>query len=198
MPTKTLINLDEIQQLIGALTQLELATRNEQDAINAVIPHIEKLCSDSDWLPDDIRAPVHEETVHLLHVGDNDNTMILIDTWPGGNTRGCVHDHNTWSVIGCLIGHEANHVWQRLDDGSQHGYCELELANTIHLTPGQVCSHPDTAIHSVDNLAPAGEVSVSLHVYGKDLRTTHRHLYLPDRNIVRFNPNTEFHHTGDH
>lgn len=29
MPTKTLINLDEIQQLLGALTQLELATRNE-------------------------------------------------------------------------------------------------------------------------------------------------------------------------
>ena len=95
MPTKTLINLDEIQQLIGALTQLELATRNEQDAINTVVPHIEKLCSDSDWLPDDIRTPVHEETVHLLHVGDNDNTMILIDTWPGGNTRGWVHDHNT-------------------------------------------------------------------------------------------------------
>ena len=48
MLTNTLINLNKIQQLIGTLTQLGLPTCNEQDAINAAMPHLEKLCLNSD------------------------------------------------------------------------------------------------------------------------------------------------------
>lgn len=48
------------------------------------------------------------------------------------------------------------------------------------------------AIHEVDNLAPAGEVSVSLHVYGADLRNTHRLLYDPEAGVAAPHPNDEF------
>ena len=50
---------------------------------------------------------------------------------------------------------------------------------------------PDV-IHSVDNIMPKTDISISLHVYGRDLRHTDRHIYDEKKEIMVPNPNSEF------
>ena len=117
--------------------------------------------------------------------------MILIDTWPGG-FQGGVHDHHTWGVVGCVVGHEHNRLYHKKETSAYvAGHCQLEMTDFADLYPGDVTSMLPDVIHGVDNAMPQGEVSISLHVYGKDLRQTERHLYDLQKHTVIHNPNTE-------
>ena len=115
-----------------------------------------------------------------------------MDIWPGNSKNNNIHDHNTWSVIGCLVGNEINHTWKRVDDRSKPNYCELEYIEKTELLPGAVYSHSSSVIHSIENVTPEKGIGVSIHVYGKDLRCTGRRIYLPDKNMTYLNPNEEF------
>ena len=196
MQTQEIIKIDIVKQFVESLTRLNLASLNECEAINAVIPYVKVLCSDVTWLPHDIPS-CEKETIHLLHVGDDGNLMIFIDIWPGGSKNNNIHNHNTWSVIGSLVGHEINHIWKRVDNQSKPDYCELEYVERVDLLPGTVHSQLCSAIHSIENATPNKGIAVSLHVYGKDLRYTGREIYLPEKKIAYLNPNDEFNFIED-
>ena len=100
-------------------------------------------------------------------------------------------------MIDSLVGHEINHIWRRVDDCTKPSYCELEYIEKVDLIPGSVYSQSRSAIHSIENPAPDERVAISLHVYGKDLRSTRRYIYLPEEKTAYLNPNDEFNSIED-
>ena len=105
--------------------------------IKAVTPHVKMLCEDPVWSRLNIPS-CKKETIYLLYAGDDTNLMILIDPWPNDGKNNHTHDHDTWSVIGSLVGHEINHIWRRVDNCTKLSYCELEYVEKVDLIPGSV------------------------------------------------------------
>ena len=68
-----------------------------------------------------------KETIYLLYAGDDTNLMIFIGAWPSDGKNNHIHDHDTWSVIGSLVGHEINHIWRRVDDCTKPSYCKTRV-----------------------------------------------------------------------
>lgn len=116
---------------------------------------------------------LHEEPDHTL--------AIFVVTWlPGDETP--PHDHATWAVIAGLEGHETNHWWRRLDDGSVPGYAEVERAGHKRVDESTIISMPGDAIHSVHN--DSGGKSVTLHLYGINVDYTDRHKFDPAAHTI--------------
>ena len=196
MQIQEIIKLDIVQNFIRSLVQLELHMLGENEAIKAVTPHVKMLCEDPVWSCLDVPS-CKKETIYLLYAGDDTNLMIFIGAWPSDGKNNHIHDHDTWSVIGSLVGHEINHIWRRVDDCTKPSYCELEYIEKVDLIPGSVYSQSCSAIHSIENPAPDEGVAISLHVYGKDLRSTRRYIYLPEEKTAYLNPNDEFNSIED-
>ena len=61
------------------------------------------------------------------------------------------------------------HCYERLDDGSRPGFCELEQTRGMDVSKGGVSYllPPYEEIHWIGNTS--GRPTISLHVYGRDL-----------------------------
>ena len=106
---------------------------------------------------------LHEEPDHTLAIG-------ALSWLPGRGTP--PHDHGTWAVVVGVEGDEVNVFYKRRDDGSRPGYADLEELSTKTFAPGQALAMPPHIIHKVRNDSP--ELTVSLHVYGKNINHTGR------------------------
>lgn len=113
---------------------------------------------------------LHEEPDHTLAVG-------ALSWLPGRGTP--PHNHGTWAVVVGVEGDEENVFYGRLDDGSRAGYADLRKLSAKTFAPGQALAMPPHIIHSVHN--PGRELSVSLHVYGKNINFTGRSKFDAER-----------------
>jgi predicted metal-dependent enzyme (double-stranded beta helix superfamily) len=98
---------------------------------------------------------------HLLHVDPDGAFSVVAVVWrPGQVTR--IHDHVTWCVVGVLRGVEREELFSC--PTGDHLVRVGDNANG----PGSVTGFaPPGDIHRVRN--PAGETTISLHVYGTDI-----------------------------
>ena len=114
--------------------------------------------------------------VHRLHEEPDHSLAIFVVTWlPGEETP--PHDHATWAVIAGLEGHETQHWWRRLDDGSVPGHAHVERHFSERVDPSAIIAMPSDAIHSLHN--DSGALSVTLHIYGVNVDYTGRHQFDP-------------------
>ena len=121
-------------------------------------------------------GPASAAGIHTLHEEPDHSLAIFVVTWmPGDETP--PHDHGTWAVIGGLEGHETNHWWKRCDDGSIPGYADVRRTGIQRVDAGTILSMGGEAIHSLHN--DSGAVSVTLHLYGRNVDYTDRHKYDP-------------------
>lgn len=116
---------------------------------------------------------LHEESDHSLAVA-------LLSWLPGRGTP--PHDHGTWGVVVGVEGDERNTFWKRVDDCSRPGYAELEKISERMFQPGEAIGLTPAIIHSVYN--PSDQISVSLHVYGKNVNHTARSRFDPEQRTV--------------
>jgi predicted metal-dependent enzyme (double-stranded beta helix superfamily) len=115
--------------------------------------------------------------VHLLHEESDHTLAVMALAWLPG--RGAPpHNHGTWAVVAGVEGDEENVFWKRLDDGSRQGYAEIVRQGTRVFGPGEVVSFLADQIHSVNNTGD--RVTVSLHVYGRNLNYTGRSRFDPE------------------
>ncbi len=107
----------------------------------------------------------------LLHEEPDRTLAVAVLSWlPGRGTP--PHDHGTWGVVVGVEGNEVNTFWQRIDDGTRPGHAELRRLSEKSFSPGDAIALTPEIIHSVRN--DADRVSVSLHVYGKNINFTGR------------------------
>lgn len=116
---------------------------------------------------------LHEEADRTLSVA-------LLSWLPGRGTP--PHDHGTWGVVVGVEGDEVNTFWKRVDDGSRPGHAELEKLSEMTFSPGEAIGFMPAIIHSVHNHADT--LSVSLHVYGKNVNFTSRSKFDAEKRTV--------------
>ena len=114
---------------------------------------------------------LHEEPDHSLAVG-------ALSWLPGRGTP--PHNHGTWAVVVGVEGDEVNVFYKRLDDGSVAGHAELKELSTKTFAPGHALAMPPHIIHAVRN--DSAKLSVSLHVYGRNINFTGRSKFDLEKN----------------
>lgn len=98
----------------------------------------------------------------LQEDADNRFAIYLNALNPGNETK--PHDHTTWACVAAVDGQELNKVYERLDDGSVDGKCELRLREEIMVEPGRAIALMPEDIHSIHT---TGSVPTRhLHMYG--------------------------------
>ena len=116
---------------------------------------------------------LHEEPDHALAVA-------VLSWLPGRGTP--PHDHGTWGVVVGVAGDEVNVFWQRVDDATRPGHAELRKLSEKTFSPGDAIGITPEVIHSVRN--DSERVSVSLHVYGRNINFTGRSQFDVERRTV--------------
>jgi predicted metal-dependent enzyme (double-stranded beta helix superfamily) len=119
---------------------------------------------------------------HVLHEEVDQTLWVVAFSWLPG--RGAPpHDHRTWAVVAGVEGMEKNTYWRRLDDGRRPGHAELAPVGEQVVGPGDVVAFLPDAIHSVTN--ETDRVTLSLHVYGRNLNRVGRSQFDPGKQTER-------------
>lgn len=133
------------------------------------------LVGHDDWLPDEFAAASASRYRQYLLYGDPLERFTLVSfVWgPGQSTP--VHDHLMWGLVGMLRGAEDAIPYTRLPNGQG-----LVAGEKSRLVPGMVetVSPRVGDIHTVSN-GLADKPSVSVHLYGGNIGTVHRHSFDP-------------------
>lgn len=168
-----------LEAFVDDLRRIAGGTDDPARIVAAVRPLAGRLATERGWV-----RPAHygcDEAqgfgVHLLHEEPDHSLAVFAVAWLPG--RGAPpHDHGTWAVVAGVDGPERNTFWRRLDDRSRPGYAELRKAGEKVFAEGDVLTMLPGAIHSVDNCT--GQVTLSLHVYGRHINHTDRSSYDPE------------------
>ncbi len=153
-------------------------------------PAFVALLSDSDWLPEEFAQPAERGGMgvgvasYLLYRA-SDGSLSLTSLVVSAGAQTPVHDHLAWGLVGLYRGEQEEEVFRRLDDETEQGIARLALVERRHLSPGDFYEllPPDGDIHRV-RCGP-GTHSISIHLLGNDVGCVERHVYEPERNIVK-------------
>lgn len=162
-----------------------IATNNSDthDIFKRLAPLAESLAASVD-LKTRIRKecdPVQGFGFQVLHEEPDHTLAVAVLSWlPGRGTP--PHDHGTWGLVVGVEGDEVNEFWKRTDDGSQSGHAELQKLGEKVFAPGQTLLLTPSIIHSVRN--DSDQISVSLHIYGKNVNFTNRSRFDPEQQTV--------------
>jgi predicted metal-dependent enzyme (double-stranded beta helix superfamily) len=154
--------LTEIEQVLDRRVANKVIIREVSKATK-------ELCRDDRWLEERYRVGVPDRyTRHLLHKDPQGRFIVLALVWQPGQVTP-IHDHSCWGVMGLVTNTLEEHCYERLDDGSRPGFCELEQTRGMDVSKGGVSYllPPYEEIHWIGNTS--GRPTISLHVYGRDL-----------------------------
>jgi predicted metal-dependent enzyme (double-stranded beta helix superfamily) len=162
--------LDQFLVDFKAVTSVD---SNAKDILKRIQPLAQSLAA-SDDLRGRIRKecdPVQGFGFQMLHEEPDHTLAVAVLSWlPGRGTP--PHDHGTWGVVVGVEGDEVNVFWKRTDDGSRPGHAELQRLSEKVFKPGEAMALTPSIIHSVRN--DSDKISVSLHIYGKNINFTNR------------------------
>jgi predicted metal-dependent enzyme (double-stranded beta helix superfamily) len=135
-----------------------------------------KLVAQDDWLQDTYaQSDPQRYQQFLLHVDSQERFCVVSFVWgPGQCTP--IHNHTVWGLIGMLRGAETSQAYARTAQG-----CWAPHGEPIALVPGQVEAVSPTIgdVHRVSN-ALADHTSISIHVYGANIGSVARSVFMED------------------
>ncbi|MBL4756910.1 MAG: hypothetical protein JKY32_04525 [Rhizobiales bacterium] len=170
-----------IEHLVDELKTITSSGLSTEKIIEAVRPLVKDLADNPDWVQPEYRTCKSEQGfgVHLLHEQEDHTLAILVAAWlPGFGIP--PHNHGTWSVVAGIEGVERNYLWDLVEHDSKTGHAKIVETSHLDLGPGDIMSNKESDIHSIKNLTD--EVTLSLHVYGKNINNTERYGYDPEAN----------------
>ena len=170
---------------IKELQALNVQQCDDQTNIINVSTILKKWIIKHEWLNEEYyQIPAGDSfKSRLIYEEDNLTLSVYVDAWMP-NQDICPHDHQTWAVIGSVIGTEKNVLWRRVDDKSQPGVAVIQKTGKVFfLESGDVLGLLPDDIHSIVN--ESNFISISMQVYGKSLNNTNRMQFDPVKNTVK-------------
>lgn len=151
-----------LSALVDALDRAVRPRRAQESTVGAVAAAVAPFLGRPDLLAPEQRVgdPAGYRQ-HLLHVPDDGRYSLVAVVWLPGQTTP-VHDHVAWCVVGV---HEGEERETRYRTAGQH---LVELDRVVSPQGSVAALVPPGDIHRVTN--DGDRPSVSLHVYGADLR----------------------------
>ena len=178
------MNASPIPALIEGIKGVLAETDDPAEITKSVEALAKPLAADVSWLEPRCFEAEDDQGIGIAVFHEEADNTILVETvcWLPG--RGVApHDHQTWGVVIGLTGEERNVMWQRLDDATQPGFAKLEQASDVVMRNGDACRLLPDEIHSVRNDSDA--LSMSLHIYGRNLAHVARSEFDPINGIER-------------
>jgi len=172
----TATRIDRLRRFVVELTALLERRPEESVILDSGQLLLKQLVERDDWLPQEFAEPHPEHYLqYLLHADAQQRFSVVSFVW-GPGQRTPVHDHRVWGMIGMLRGAELGQRFERQPDGTL-----VPLGKPLRLEQGDVeCVSPTIGdIHQVSN-AFEDRVSISIHVYGGNIGTVKRAVYLTD------------------
>ncbi len=170
------MTIARLRDFVGAMTREVERHGNTEDAILAPARALlTGLVAHDDWQPDEFAASGPSRYRQYLLYGDPLERFTLVSfVWgPGQSTP--VHDHLMWGLVGMLRGAEDAMSYTHLPDG--RGMMAGPKSRLLPSMVEAVSPHIGD-IHTVSN-ALADRPSVSIHLYGGNIGTVHRHSFDP-------------------
>lgn len=153
-------------------------------------PVLSRLARDPDFLASRV-LPLAEGAgraedwyVAYRHEPEDGSYSLQIFVWPPGS-RTRVHDHSSWGAFCCVVGSLLEERYERTDDGSLLDHARLKKLWRLEwrMEDGVSVVLPyDGGIHRVGN--PAGEIAISVHLYGPRLGEIDGRDYDPSQDYV--------------
>ncbi|MGI4855831.1 MAG: cysteine dioxygenase [Janthinobacterium lividum] len=169
------MSLEKLHRCVDELRALLDAAPPEAQVRDAGAAILRRLIAVDDWLPDDYARPSPERyQQYLLYADPQQRFSVVSFVWgPGQATP--IHDHTVWGLIGVLRGAECSLPYRYDLTGL------VATGPEERLEPGVVAAVSPAIgdIHRVRN-AFDDRVSISIHVYGADIGTVRRAVYVPD------------------
>ena len=168
---------------VGALREIARCGGGAREVLKQVQPLAQRLAASQHFRSRCNRQcdPVQGFGFQLLHEEPDHDLAVAALSWlPGRGTP--PHDHGTWGVVVGVEGDEVNTFWKRTDDGAKPGHAVLEKLQEKVFPPGAVIGLTPDIIHSVRN--DGEDISVSLHVYGRNINFTGRSQFDPAKRTV--------------
>ncbi len=168
--------ITRLRDFAAAMTRLVEQRGNAEDAV--LTPARELLLglvAHDDWLPDAFAASDPTRYRQYLLYGDPLERFSLVSFVWGPGQRTPVHDHLMWGLVGMLRGAEDAVSYTRPLEGPG-----LIAGEKSRLLPGmaEAVSPRIGDIHTVAN-ALMDQPSISIHLYGGNIGTVHRHSFDP-------------------
>lgn len=172
----TPLRLDRLRRFVIELTELLERQPDESLILDNGQMLLKQLVEQDDWLPQPFAQPHPDHYLQYLLYADPQQRFSVVSFVWGPGQRTPVHDHRVWGMIGMLRGAELGQRFERQADGAL-----LPLGDPLRLERGDVeCVSPTIGdIHQVSN-AFDDRVSISIHVYGGNIGTVKRAVYLAD------------------
>lgn len=177
-----------MRTFIDKVNEIRRQAASPEAAVAEIRPYFATLLNDQTWLPQKYQEPGEESGMGrktgmwlLYRAGDGGLAFSAL-VLPAG-TETPVHDHLAWGLVGLYRGEQAEDVFARHDDGSDHDHAELTVAERNLLRPGDFYELlPENDIHRVRTTS--AETSVSLHLLGNDNGCIWRHRFSPEAGEV--------------
>ena len=171
------MSLDPLRRFVVATSSVLAVCPGEAEQRSRVTELLADLVACDGWLPDPLaEADPEHYRQYLLYADPLNRFSVVSFVWgPGQSTP--IHDHTVWGLIGMLRGVERAQRFVLAADGRPVARGAPSL-----LKPGEVdaVSPSDDAIgdlHQVSN-AFDDRSSISIHVYGANIGTVERSIYL--------------------
>lgn len=184
-----LVDTPEIRALIDETTRLASEIESDAERVEALKPAFARLLSTDGWLPVEYASPDTKSGMgggigqYALYRADDGSLCLFSLVVPAGASTP-VHDHLAWGLIGVYRGEQAETIYRRLDDGSEEGRAELEVARRQRVGQGEFYAllPPRDDIHYVSTVSQ--EASVSIHLLANDTACVLRHRFEPAAGTV--------------
>ena len=163
-----------ILSLVADLRRVVSEATDERDILSQIRPLAQRAALSKDsWLEKRfyVANPDQGFGVYLLHEEPDHSLAIFAVSWLP-NRGAPPHDHGTWAIVAGVDGPEKNEFFERLDDRRRRGYAELKKVGEKVFRVGDVLAMRTGQIHSIWN--ESDTVSISLHIYGKNIQHTGR------------------------
>jgi predicted metal-dependent enzyme (double-stranded beta helix superfamily) len=183
MEMKMETNGYSILNLVTDLRRVVSKATDERDILSQIRPLAQRAALSKDsWLEKRFYAANPEQGfgVYLLHEEPDHSLAIFAVSWLP-NRGAPPHDHGTWAVVAGVDGPEKNEFFERLDDRSRAGYAELKKVGEKVFRVGDVLTMRTGQVHSIWN--EGDTVSISLHIYGKNIQHTGRSQFDVEKRI---------------